>query len=291
MKKLGILANRALLVGKKHAPVIMIVGGVIMMGAAVFMSAKATVGLENDIDDHNESVERIREEYEGKENTKEYKKEISKAYCTTAWIMFRKYAPAVGTAVAGAALILGGANIMNRRNAALMAAYRTLDETFKTYRKRVKDEFGEDGDRHFMYGEKTVVQKKKDGTEDVMGKQIDREQIDGFSQFARFFDSSSEEWVDDAGLNFAFLKGVEARMNDRLARKGCVFLNEVYDALGMRPSQAGAVCGWLKDSVKGDGYISFGLFDPNEAGRRFVNGLENVVLLDFNVEGVIYDLI
>ena len=69
-----------------------------------------------------------------------------------------------------------------------------------------------------------------------------------------------------------------------------LFLNEVYDMIGFEHTPEGAVAGWVKDN--GDGFVSFGLDDVNnESARRFVNGEDNVVLLDFNVDGIIFDKI
>jgi hypothetical protein len=70
-----------------------------------------------------------------------------------------------------------------------------------------------------------------------------------------------------------------------------VFLNEVYEQLGIPASRAGAVVGWTI-LPGGDGYIDFGIFDgENSSARMFVNGHEKSILLDFNVDGVIYNKI
>ena len=50
--------------------------------------------------------------------------------------------------------------------------------------------------------------------------------------------------------------------------------------------------GWVMSKDNGDNYVDFGIYDMNNpAARRFVNGAERSILLDFNVDGVIYDLI
>ena len=78
--------------------------------------------------------------------------------------------------------------------------------------------------------------------------------------------------------------------NDIFHAKGHLFLNEVYDMLGYEDTPVGAVVGWVKG--KGDDYIDFGLNDKtNKDVRRFVNGKDNIILLDFNVSGVIWDQI
>jgi hypothetical protein len=72
-----------------------------------------------------------------------------------------------------------------------------------------------------------------------------------------------------------------------------VFLNEVYDMVGVPRSKAGAVVGWLLSPNGGtDNFVNFGVFDGRtEVARDFVNGREGAILLDFNVDGVIYDKI
>jgi hypothetical protein len=58
--------------------------------------------------------------------------------------------------------------------------------------------------------------------------------------------------------------------------------------LGIDRSQAGAVVGWVMGG-EGDNFIDFGMF---EAGNEnFINGWERNILLDFNVDGVVYDQI
>jgi hypothetical protein len=74
--------------------------------------------------------------------------------------------------------------------------------------------------------------------------------------------------------------------------RGHVFLNEVYDILGIPRSQAGAIIGWvLTGDGSTDNYLNFGIFDDNDSAIDFVNGREGSVLLDFNVDGIIFDKI
>lgn len=76
-------------------------------------------------------------------------------------------------------------------------------------------------------------------------------------------------------------------LNQRLALKGHVFLNEVYDKLGIERTPEGQIVGWVYD--KGSGYIDFGLDSPES--DTFMSGKERSVWLDFNVDGPILDLI
>jgi hypothetical protein len=63
--------------------------------------------------------------------------------------------------------------------------------------------------------------------------------------------------------------------------------------LGIDRSKAGSVVGWvITKEGTGDNFIDFGVFDgDNPRARDFVNGREGSILLDFNVDGVIYDKI
>ena len=100
----------------------------------------------------------------------------------------------------------------------------------------------------------------------------------------------SDKKRKDNDYNMMFLRQQQNYFNDLLRVRKHVFLNEVYDALGIPRSQAGAVVGWMI-SEENDNFIDFGIFDGDKPrSRDFVNGYENSILLDFNVDGVIYNL-
>ena len=111
------------------------------------------------------------------------------------------------------------------------------------------------------------------------------------SPYAKFFDELNPNWTKDPSANLFFLKAQEQFANDKFQAQGYLFLNDVYDSLGIPRTSFGQLVGWFKGNG-GDEYIDFGIFDgDNESKRAFVNGYERSVLLDFNVDGVIYDLI
>jgi hypothetical protein len=112
------------------------------------------------------------------------------------------------------------------------------------------------------------------------------------SIYARFFDESCPSWNTNGEYNLIFLNCQQKYANDLLNSRGHVFLNEVYDMLGTPRSTAGSVTGWLKTE---DGstvnFVDFGIYDEDHVVRDFVNGAEGSILLDFNLDGVIYDKI
>ena len=64
--------------------------------------------------------------------------------------------------------------------------------------------------------------------------------------------------------------------------------------LGIPRTQAGQIVGWIYDEKHpiGDNKVDFGIYNTyNEANRNFVNGYERTILLDFNVDGNILDMI
>lgn len=111
------------------------------------------------------------------------------------------------------------------------------------------------------------------------------------SQYARFFYEDCAGWTKDSEYNLAFLRSQQDYCNDKLKAKGHLFLNEVYDMLGIPRTKAGAVVGWVydKENPIGDNFVDFDLM--NERNSDFINGYKNTAILDFNVDGNILDYI
>ena len=184
---------------------------------------------------------------------------------------------------------------MQKRYLGVVAAYNGVSAAVEEYRKRVRDEYGEGLDKHFRYGttydelpvydengKKTKEKEKVEKTETGMVMQTD--------DSCRFFDSSNPNWDKNPTFSMIWLRGQQNILNDILHTRGHVFLNAVYDALGFPHTPQGAVLGWIDG--EGDNCIDFGLYDPNkESVRRFVNGVDNVIMLEFNHDGVIWDKI
>lgn len=112
-----------------------------------------------------------------------------------------------------------------------------------------------------------------------------------YSMYSRWFDETCASWSNDAELNRAFLETQQQFANDKLKAQGYLFLNDVYNMLGMPRTKKGCVVGWIYDEKNpvGDNYVDFDLFD--DRNRDFINGLKTDVLLDFNVDGNILDAI
>ena len=294
-QKVGPVVGKALLKCKKYSPEILLVAGIAGGVACVVLACKETHdGLDDIIEEHKSEMENVTGAIS---DEKSKRMEIVKVVAHTIWKLIKLYLPSVCAGALSIACVLGSHGIMLGRVAGLTAAYTAVDEAFKDYRARVVEKYGEEEDFRLRYGisdevtQITVTEKDKDGNDVEVVKDAHAVNISGHSQYAKFFDQSCDPWEKDPYYNYAWLQSQEEVFTVQLNTKGYVFLNEVYHALGIPETPAGQVVGWLKDA--GDNYIDFGFRnkDADFATRRFVNGLEPVVLLDFNVDGVIYDKI
>ena len=184
---------------------------------------------------------------------------------------------------------------MSKRNVALIGAYKVLEKGFGEYRKRLIEEYGEDVDFQFKNGIRneniSVVEEDAEGKKKKVKKTIQVVDPNGFSVYSRFFDESCRNWCKTPEYNLVFLQAQQNYANHRLQAVGHLFLNEVYDMLGLQHSQAGAIVGWVR-SKDSDNFVDFGIYDSDNGNARdFVNGYERTILLDFNVDGVIWDKI
>lgn len=291
---------------RKHSPEILVGAGIVGVVASTVMACKATTKLDDVLEEPKEKIEKIHEFMEHPENVpegKEYteedgKKDLTIVYTQTAVKVARMYAPAVVLGAVSIAAIVGGHAILRKRNIALAAAYATLDKGFKEYRGRVIERFGKELDRELRYNIKSKeieeVEVAADGTEVVTTKTGEVADPNLNSIYARFFDDGCTGWTKDPEYNLMFLRDQQRYANDLLKSRGHIFLNEVYDMLGIQRTKAGACVGWIYDEKNpvGDNFVDFGIYDLyKEKNRDFVNGYERTILLDFNVDGNILDLI
>lgn len=289
---------------QKHSPEVFMVVGILGVIGGTIMACKASTKVKDVIEEKNNKIEEIKEKHstleEGESlevSEKEEKKEITKVYVETGLKFVKLYGPAVVIGTLSIGSILSSNQIIKKRNVALTAAYKAVDTGFKEYRERVVKRFGKELDQELRFG----VKQEKIETEyvDENGKKKKKKEsvavIDGLnaSEYAKFFDASSCHYEKNAEYNLNFLVNAQSMANDKLRRQGYLFLNEVYDMLDIPRTKAGQVVGWVFDEEhpNGDNYIDFGIFNVNRpANRDFVNGLEPVILLDFNVDGNILDL-
>lgn len=96
--------------------------------------------------------------------------------------------------------------------------------------------------------------------------------------YYKIFDNKSKEWNRNQEYNLMFIKTVQNYLNDVLTCRGHVLLNDVYDRLGFERTSEGCIVGWLNAEEKK--FIDFN-----------TKLKDDVITLDFNVDGIIYDKI
>jgi hypothetical protein len=274
----------------------MFAGGIVAGLSSTVLACRATLKVSDVLAGAEELKEKAQVLHEADPegyNEKTYAKDLTVIKVKTILTLTKMYSPAAGLAVISVALLTGSHVTLSKRNASLSAAYASVDQAFNKYRERVKDQLGEEVDRDLRYGTR-VVSETVEG-DDGKKKVVKHTRVaEGEpSQYARFFDELCDNFQRNPEYNRIFLQAQQNYANDMLQARGHVFLNEIYDMLGLPRSGAGAVVGWVHGKHSGDDYIDFGIFSDgtNERVRDFVNGRENAILLDFNVDGVIYDKI
>jgi Family of unknown function (DUF6353) len=285
----NVVARNALLAQRSSPGMLLGVGIVGMVGSTV-LACRATLKMEEVLDETRGKLEMAKTLEHVEYSEKDRKRDISLIYFQTGVKVTRLYSPAIIVGVISIAALTKSHNILTSRNAALTAAYTALDKGFNQYRARVIEKYGEDQDRDFRYGtEQVEVVDPKTNKKKI----VKRVSSDEPSIYARFFDQSSSSWSKEPEYNLIFLKAQQNYANDLLHARGHVLLNDVYDMLGIPRSKAGAVVGWvLSRNGTTDDFVNFGVFeDRSDKVRDFVNGREGAILLDFNVDGVIYDKI
>ena len=296
MKSVNGVTSKAVMKLKKHSPEILVVAGIAGTVVSAVLACKATTKVAEILDETKGTLDTIHEGMEtGAINGQEYtnedgKKDTVVVYAQTGMKLAKLYGPAIILGTLSITSILASNNILRKRNVALGAAYAAIDKSFKEYRGRVIERFGEQVDTELKYGIKAkkfeeIEVDPETGKEKKVKKTVMVADPNLQSDYAVYFDSKSRNYETNPDYNRMFLKAQQAFANDKLQTRGHLFLNEVLDDLDLPRTPAGQIVGWTKDGP--DGYVNFRIVEverETEDGRH-----EPALLLDFNVEGNILE--
>lgn len=296
MKSVNGVASKTVMKLKKHSPEILVMAGIAGTVVSAVLACKATTKVAEILDETKGTLDTIHEGMEtGAINGQEYttedgKKDTVVVYAQTGMKLAKLYAPAIILGTLSITSILASNNILRKRNVALGAAYAAIDKSFKEYRGRVIERFGEQVDTELKYGIKAkkfeeIEVDPETGKEKKVKKTVMVADPNLQSDYAVYFDSKSRNYETNPDYNRMFLKAQQAFANDKLQTRGHLFLNEVLDDLDLPRTPAGQIVGWTKDGP--DGYVNFRIVEverETEDGRH-----EQALLLDFNVEGNIWE--
>ena len=296
MKSVNGVASKTVMKLKKHSPEILVVAGIAGTVVSAVLACKATTKVAEILDETKGTLDTIHEGMEtGAINGQEYttedgKKDTVVVYTQTGMKLAKLYAPAIILGTLSITSILASNNILRKRNVALGAAYAAINKSFKEYRGRVIERFGEQVDTELKYGIKAkkfeeIEVDPETGKEKKVKKTVMVADPNLQSDYAVYFDSKSRNYETNPDYNRMFLKAQQAFANDKLQTRGHLFLNEVLDDLDLPRTPVGQIVGWTKDGP--DGYVNFRIVEverETEDGRH-----EPALLLDFNVEGNIWE--
>lgn len=212
----------------------------------------------------------------------------------------RTVAPAAIVGAATITMIYFSNSISKKRLAAMGAAYATLQTAFDGYKRTMVEALGKESVEKILKpklpnvgksAEEILSSDNKSDAANVSDAVVNS--LKALSPYARIIaEESSTCWDPNEDYTSQNLTAVQLWANRRLERKGHLFLNEVFDQLGLSRTREGAVVGWLKNG-EGDNYVSFGDFDasiyrvPSDDYTR----VDSNFIVDFNVDGVIWDKI
>lgn len=305
IKKVGGTISKVGLQLRKHSPEILITAGIVGTIASAVIACKASTKVSSIIDDTKEQLDAVHEAKDkyidnptDNEETvytmDDVKKDTAIIYIQTGVKLAKLYIPAVALGALSLSCIVVSNNILRKRNIALAAAYTALDTSYKEYRNRVVERFGEEIDKQFRHGIKAIeiveTSTDENGNETTSTKTINT--VEGCSDYARYFEAgTSPYWEKESAYNEMFLEAQQNYANDRLKANGYLFLNDVYESLGFEKTKAGQIVGWVYDpeNPNGDNYVDFGIMELYHP-RSDSDDYRPTIMLDFNVDGNILDL-
>lgn len=276
----------------KHSPEIFLITGIVGTVAGVVLAVKAGADSKDDIEEYKvsktdiqgtEQIQRENEEtgeYELVEYTDKMKAEdMLRVRTKTGLVLLKHYGPVIAVEAVSIAALISSNLIMRRRALALAAAYTALDVSFKGYRDRVIDRFGEEIDNELRHGirrktieETTLNEKGKEVTET---KEVIT--VDSPDEYSRIFDSRNPLWVNNPDYLRMRIDAEENHVNDLLRINKHVFLNDVLERLGFERTKIGQVVGWTYSEDE-DSYIDFDTYIDEDKCEAY---------LKFNVQGYI----
>lgn len=296
---------------KKRSPELLIAAGIIGFGGALATACVATTKAGKIVEKttetldgihaaHEKGITRAGELYDDRDN----KRDLTLTYIQTGLKFVKLYAPTAILIISSVTCILSSHHILKKRNLALAAAYAAVDKSFKEYRGRVLDRFGEQVEKELRYNvkatevEETVTNDK--GKEEKVKKTVNMmnpsTDIHAISPYAVIFDSTHEDWSKNKSTNEWYIKARQSQLNQKLRSQGHLFLNEVYDALGFPRTAVGAQVGWIFDERHpfGDNFIDFRateIMRPQTGIEGDEAIYESAYIFDFNIAGSILDMI
>lgn len=285
---------------QRHAPEILIGCGLVGMGVTTVKACQATLKVNEEIKKGTEILANVNGVMKGEipvlpgsYSEQDAKDDKVLAYTLMGKAIVKNFGPVAAIGAASTVSILCGYNILNKRNAMLMAAYTAIDTSFKKYRQRVIEDLGEEADWKYRTGatEKKVdkVETDEDGKEKKTKAKVETvdpaEPIDYMVNYLHDTIYIPTDVKRNKQMNKWHIEQVQTNANTRLQTYKHLTLNDVYDMLGVPRRDCGQIVGWTLDG-SGDNAVQFMIKEVWDEELQQDN-----FLIDFNVDGIIFDKI
>nr|DAW43266.1 MAG TPA: hypothetical protein [Caudoviricetes sp.] len=286
-----------------HWPAIVTIVSVGGIAYGVYKMCKASTKLNEAMEPHRKMEESIVDSHnKGVIDDAEFKKKIGMAKIEQAKDVAKLYAPGF---LLVASSTLGflfsnrelGKRVVNAQNMALQ-----YHDSYQKLKQNVQNAIGKKATQAVEHQINSGIRTVED---EATGKKIEKDfrymTVDGdmisASIYSVFFNNTCNGFDEDSRKNnYEYLKSLEHDMNNRLRRKGYLWLSDVYNALGIVPdnyNEAIKNSGWIdpngkfgyliKDTngiCKYEDKIDFCLNDIEL--HKFDNNEDPIWLLDFN---------
>lgn len=181
------------------------------------------------------------------------------------------YIPSILIGTGTIACIFGANIVSTRKQAALVSAYTLLDSSFKEYKQKLKE----------LYGEET----HNNVIDAIAVEKVDRDWGVSGSYFGQTCDLTNEEACGDRVLFYEENSGryfestieqvlsAQYHLNRNYALRGYCYLNEYFEFLGLETTDYGSVMGWA----------------PTDDGEYWIEFAQRKAVLDDGLECIIIE--
>ena len=179
------------------------------------------------------------------------------------------YIPTVAIGVSSALCIIGS-NILNKRaQAGLIGAYTLIEQTHRSYRRKVRELYGDEADQKIV--EELAIERadKIYVSGAYIGQTCNLSLDESTGNLVLFYDNYSKRYFESTVEQVI---NAEYHLNRNYILRGYSVLNELYDFLGLEPVDFGNDMGWAPTD-EGEYWIDF-----NHRRSTLPNGKEFYIL-------------
>lgn len=235
-----------------------------------------------------------------------YKRNITKEYGRYWFDVAKTWAPCVGLTLLSGTAAFGSFKIVNKRLLVAETAFAGVSKAFEQYRDNVIEDQGLEKDEY--YANNGALKKKQEliakgkykekdvpMTKDPNVKCIDLTRVDDIFHYYYNEDTVKASCYSRYPYyNMRLLCEAQTRYDDNLKNNGIVFLDDIYQYLGLdmktllAERAEGRTYGWVLDCYTEDGmpndqHVLFGIYEYNDTQHRlFRAGQINDIVLHFN---------